>query len=75
MPLNGPEFQEAVAKEVSREGQHHNQQIKAFQEKIGMLTQQYADLEDEFRAALVIEAGRFKEVLWCVKYKHLSKKM
>ncbi|PIO34082.1 hypothetical protein AB205_0115700 [Aquarana catesbeiana] len=62
VPLNGPEFQEAVAKEVSREGQRHNQQIKEFQEKIGMLTQQYADLEDEFRAALVIEAGRFKEV-------------
>ncbi|CAI9599016.1 unnamed protein product [Staurois parvus] len=62
LPLNGPEFQEAVAKELSREEQRHNQQIKEFQEKISVLTQQYVDLEDEFRAALVIEAARFKEV-------------
>ncbi|XP_018411262.1 PREDICTED: leucine-rich repeat and coiled-coil domain-containing protein 1 [Nanorana parkeri] len=60
--LNGPEFQGAVAKELSREEQHHNQQMKEYQEKMGVLSQQYADLEDEFRAALVIEAGRFKEV-------------
>ncbi|XP_063780105.1 leucine-rich repeat and coiled-coil domain-containing protein 1 isoform X2 [Pseudophryne corroboree] len=60
--LNGPEFQDAVAKEVTKEERHHNQQMKEFQEKINALTQQYADLEDEFRAALIIEAGRFKEV-------------
>ncbi|XP_075069835.1 leucine-rich repeat and coiled-coil domain-containing protein 1 isoform X2 [Mixophyes fleayi] len=60
--LNGPEFQEAVAKEVTKEERHHNQQIKEFQEKINAVTQQYVDLEDEFRAALIIEAGRFKEV-------------
>ncbi|XP_072267083.1 leucine-rich repeat and coiled-coil domain-containing protein 1 isoform X3 [Pyxicephalus adspersus] len=62
VPLNGPEFHEAVAKELSKEEDRHIQQIKAFQEKINVLSQQYVDLEDEFRAALVIEAGRFKEV-------------
>ncbi|XP_069816024.1 leucine-rich repeat and coiled-coil domain-containing protein 1 [Dendropsophus ebraccatus] len=62
VPLNGPEFQEAVAKEVSRAERLHNLQIKEFQEKINALSQQYTDLEDEFRAALVIESGRFKEV-------------
>ncbi|KAM4704950.1 leucine-rich repeat and coiled-coil domain-containing protein 1 [Rhinophrynus dorsalis] len=60
--LNGPEFQEAVAKEIAKEERHHCQQINEFQERIKVLTQQYADLEDEFRAALIIEAGRFKEV-------------
>ncbi|XP_044129379.1 leucine-rich repeat and coiled-coil domain-containing protein 1 isoform X1 [Bufo gargarizans] len=59
---NGPEFQEAVAKEVSRAERLHIQQIKEFQEKMNALSQQYTDLEDEFRAALVIESGRFKEV-------------
>ncbi|KAM5157551.1 leucine-rich repeat and coiled-coil domain-containing protein 1 isoform 2-T2 [Mantella aurantiaca] len=62
VPLNGPEFQEAVDKELSREEQRHNQQMRDLQETIGKLTQQYCDLEDEFRAALVMEAGRFKEV-------------
>ncbi|XP_068093676.1 leucine-rich repeat and coiled-coil domain-containing protein 1 isoform X1 [Hyperolius riggenbachi] len=62
VPLHGPEFQQALAKELSKEEQRHNQQRKDFQEKINTLTQQYADLEDEFRTALVIEAGRFKEV-------------
>ncbi|KAG9470068.1 hypothetical protein GDO78_018959 [Eleutherodactylus coqui] len=60
--LNGPEFQEAVAKEVSKTERLHNQQIKEFQEKMKALSQQYTDLEDEFRAALIIESGRFKEV-------------
>ncbi|KAM3928905.1 leucine-rich repeat and coiled-coil domain-containing protein 1 [Leptodactylus fuscus] len=60
--LNGPEFQEAVAKEVSRSERLHNLQIKEFQEKMNVLSQQYTDLEDEFRTALIIESGRFKEV-------------
>ncbi|XP_072007718.1 leucine-rich repeat and coiled-coil domain-containing protein 1 isoform X1 [Engystomops pustulosus] len=60
--LNGPEFQEAVAKEVSKSESLHNQRIKEFQEKINALSQQYTDLEDEFRTALIIESGRFKEV-------------
>ncbi|KAM9308406.1 leucine-rich repeat and coiled-coil domain-containing protein 1 [Gastrophryne carolinensis] len=60
--VNGPEFHQAVAKELSKAEHCHNQQIRELQEKLGLLTQQYADLEDEFRTALVIEAGRFKEV-------------
>ncbi|NP_001084885.1 leucine-rich repeat and coiled-coil domain-containing protein 1 [Xenopus laevis] len=60
--LNGPEFQYALAQEMAKEEHHHSQQIHSFQEKINLLTQQYADLEDEFRAALIIEAERFKEV-------------
>uniref|UniRef100_A0A8C5QPI0 Leucine-rich repeat and coiled-coil domain-containing protein 1 n=1 Tax=Leptobrachium leishanense TaxID=445787 RepID=A0A8C5QPI0_9ANUR len=60
--LHGPEFQDTVAKEVSKQEHCHSQQINEFQEKINALTQQYTALEDEFRAALIIEARRFKEV-------------
>lgn len=63
--FNGPEFQDAVAKDVSRAERLHGQQIREFQEKMNVLSQQYTDLEDEFRAALIIESGRFKEVLLC----------
>uniref|UniRef100_F6YKH2 Leucine-rich repeat and coiled-coil domain-containing protein 1 n=1 Tax=Xenopus tropicalis TaxID=8364 RepID=F6YKH2_XENTR len=60
--LNGPEFQDALAKEMAKEAHRHSQEIHSFQEKMNLLTRQYADLEDEFRAALIIEAGRFKDV-------------
>ncbi|KFQ75861.1 Leucine-rich repeat and coiled-coil domain-containing protein 1 [Phaethon lepturus] len=60
--LNGPEFQDALSKEVAKEEQRHEQRVKEFQEKINMLNQKYKDLEDEFRLALTIEAKRFKEV-------------
>ncbi|XP_053322716.1 leucine-rich repeat and coiled-coil domain-containing protein 1 [Spea bombifrons] len=60
--LYRPEFQEAVAKEVAKEECRHSEQINEYRDKMNGLTQQYADLEDEFRAALFIEAGRFKEV-------------
>ncbi|XP_029447436.1 leucine-rich repeat and coiled-coil domain-containing protein 1 isoform X2 [Rhinatrema bivittatum] len=59
--LYGPEFQEALAKEIAKDEQRHTQHIKEFQEKINTLKQQYSDLEDEFRVALTIEAKRFKE--------------
>ncbi|MEE6463656.1 hypothetical protein FKM82_005996 [Ascaphus truei] len=59
--IHGPEFQEAVAKEIAKEEHQHSRQMNEFQEKMNVLTQQYMDLEDEFRAALIIEAGRFKE--------------
>ncbi|XP_063306419.1 leucine-rich repeat and coiled-coil domain-containing protein 1 [Pelobates fuscus] len=62
VPLHGPEFQEAVSKEASKEERRHSQQINEFQEKINALTQQYTALEDEFRSALIIESRRFKEV-------------
>ncbi|XP_054046927.1 leucine-rich repeat and coiled-coil domain-containing protein 1 isoform X1 [Rissa tridactyla] len=60
--LNGPEFQDALSKAVAKEEQRHEQRVKEFQEKINMLNQKYAGLEDEFRLALTTEAKRFKEV-------------
>ncbi|KFZ45469.1 Leucine-rich repeat and coiled-coil domain-containing protein 1, partial [Antrostomus carolinensis] len=60
--LNGPEFQDALSKEVAKEEQRHEQHVKEFQEKINMLNQKYAELEDEFCLALTTEAKRFKEV-------------
>ncbi|XP_075599907.1 leucine-rich repeat and coiled-coil domain-containing protein 1 isoform X2 [Balearica regulorum gibbericeps] len=60
--LNGPEFQDALSKEVAKEEQRHEQHVKELREKIHMLNQKYKELEDEFRLALTIEAKRFKEV-------------
>ncbi|NXL46915.1 LRCC1 protein, partial [Podilymbus podiceps] len=60
--LNGPEFQDALSKEVAKEEQRHEQRVQEFQEKINMLNQKYTELEDEFHLALTIEAKRFKEV-------------
>ncbi|NXM26269.1 LRCC1 protein, partial [Oxyruncus cristatus] len=60
--LNGPEFQDALSKEVAKEEQRHQQCVKEFQEKINMSYQKYRELEDEFRLALTVEAKRFKEV-------------
>ncbi|XP_059719010.1 leucine-rich repeat and coiled-coil domain-containing protein 1 [Haemorhous mexicanus] len=60
--LNGPEFQDALSKEVAKEQQRHEQHVKELQEKINMSNQKYRELEDEFRLALTIEAKRFKEV-------------
>ncbi|NWR48962.1 LRCC1 protein, partial [Regulus satrapa] len=60
--LNGPEFQDALTKEVAKEAQRHEQHVRELQEKINMSKQKYRELEDEFRLALTIEAKRFKEV-------------
>uniref|UniRef100_A0A663N0L8 Leucine-rich repeat and coiled-coil domain-containing protein 1 n=1 Tax=Athene cunicularia TaxID=194338 RepID=A0A663N0L8_ATHCN len=60
--LNGPEFQDALSKEMAKEEQRHEQRVKEFQEKINILNQKYKELEDEFRLALTIETKRFKEV-------------
>ncbi|OWK60008.1 Leucine-rich repeat and coiled-coil domain-containing protein 1 [Lonchura striata] len=60
--LNGPEFQDALAKEVAKEEQRHEQCVRELQEKIDLSNQKYRELEDEFRLALTIEAKRFKEV-------------
>ncbi|NWR97553.1 LRCC1 protein, partial [Motacilla alba] len=60
--LNGPEFQDALSKEVAKEEQRHEQCVRELQEKINMSNQKYRELEDEFRLALTIEAKRFKEV-------------
>ncbi|XP_071660073.1 leucine-rich repeat and coiled-coil domain-containing protein 1 isoform X2 [Patagioenas fasciata] len=60
--LNGPEFQDAVSKQVAKEEQRHEQRVKEFEEKINMLNKKYMDLEDEFCLALTVEGKRFKEV-------------
>ncbi|XP_047378077.1 leucine-rich repeat and coiled-coil domain-containing protein 1 isoform X2 [Sciurus carolinensis] len=56
------EFQEALAKEISKEERKHEQEIKEYHNKVDILNQQYLDLENEFRIALTVEARRFKEV-------------
>ncbi|XP_005066860.1 leucine-rich repeat and coiled-coil domain-containing protein 1 isoform X2 [Mesocricetus auratus] len=56
------EFQDALAKEMSKEERKHEQEVKEYQEKIDILNQQYVDLENEFRFALTVEARRFKDV-------------
>ncbi|NXL78247.1 LRCC1 protein, partial [Leptocoma aspasia] len=60
--LNGPEFQDALSKEVAKEEQRHEQHVRELQEKINMSHQKYRELEDEFHLALTIETKRFKEV-------------
>uniref|UniRef100_A0A4W3I6F1 Leucine-rich repeat and coiled-coil domain-containing protein 1 n=1 Tax=Callorhinchus milii TaxID=7868 RepID=A0A4W3I6F1_CALMI len=60
--LSGPEFRDALSRELAKEEERHSQQLKEYQEKINVLNQQYVNLEDEFRVALTIEANRFKEV-------------
>ncbi|NWV65446.1 LRCC1 protein, partial [Malurus elegans] len=60
--LNGPEFQDALSKQVAKEEQRHEQHVRELQEKINLSKQKYRELEDEFRLALTVEAKRFKEV-------------
>ncbi|NXM84764.1 LRCC1 protein, partial [Oenanthe oenanthe] len=60
--LNGPEFQDALSKEVAKEEQRHEQHVRELQEKINISNQNYRELEQEFHLALTIEAKRFKEV-------------
>ncbi|NXA83237.1 LRCC1 protein, partial [Thryothorus ludovicianus] len=60
--LNGPEFQNALSKEVAKEEQRHEQHVRELQEKITLSNHKYRELEDDFRLALAIEAKRFKEV-------------
>lgn len=58
----GADFREAVTKEVASVEQRHAQREAELQEKLAEGRKQYAALEDEFRMALTIEAGRFSEV-------------
>ncbi|KAL4648443.1 leucine-rich repeat and coiled-coil domain-containing protein 1 [Arapaima gigas] len=58
----GPEFQEAVAQAVAISEKRYTKQLANLQEKLTTARQRYTDLEDEFRMALTIEAGRFTEV-------------
>ncbi|XP_069013866.1 leucine-rich repeat and coiled-coil domain-containing protein 1 [Embiotoca jacksoni] len=58
----GPDFREAVAKEVVSVAERHGHREAELQEKLAEGRKQYAALEDEFRMALTIEAARFSEV-------------
>ncbi|XP_023671947.1 leucine-rich repeat and coiled-coil domain-containing protein 1 isoform X2 [Paramormyrops kingsleyae] len=58
----GPEFQEAVSRAVAPVERGHAQQLADLREKVNGAQARYGELEDEFRAALTIEAGRFSEV-------------
>lgn len=60
--FSNAEFQEAVAKEVAKEEARHEEEIKEYQGKVEALSQQYLDLENEFRIALTVEAKRFRDV-------------
>ncbi|XP_066537463.1 leucine-rich repeat and coiled-coil domain-containing protein 1 [Hoplias malabaricus] len=58
----GPEFREAVGKEVMAVERSYAQRRTEMEQKLADAQQQYAALEDEFRMALTIEAKRFSEV-------------
>ncbi|XP_055459407.1 leucine-rich repeat and coiled-coil domain-containing protein 1 isoform X1 [Psammomys obesus] len=60
--FNDAVFQDALAKEMTKEARKHEQELKEYQEKIDILNHQYLDLENEFRIALTVEAKRFKDV-------------
>lgn len=57
------QFQEAVGKEVALVEQKHEQRQAALMAKLDEARLQYADLEDEFRMGLTMEAARFNEVV------------
>ncbi|XP_061428083.1 leucine-rich repeat and coiled-coil domain-containing protein 1 [Lethenteron reissneri] len=62
VPLDGPEFKQALDRERARVEERHAETLRVHQDKVEALTLQYAHLEDEFRAALSIEATRYQEV-------------
>lgn len=51
-----------MAKEVAKEEAKHEELIREYQGKVEALSQQYLDLENEFRIALTVEAKRFRDV-------------
>nr|XP_032827022.1 leucine-rich repeat and coiled-coil domain-containing protein 1 [Petromyzon marinus] len=62
VPLDGPEFKQALDRERARVEEQHAEALRVHQDRVEALTLQYAHLEDEFRAALSIEATRYQEV-------------
>ena len=60
--LNSPQLQDVLKREVSRTEKSHAEELRIQQSRIDTLSRQYSELEDEFRAALQIEANRFSEV-------------
>jgi len=57
-----PEFHNAVSLKVNQEEQRHRQELTSMEKQVTTLHNQYKELEDEFREALVIEANRFSTV-------------
>ncbi|XP_078731976.1 leucine-rich repeat and coiled-coil domain-containing protein 1 [Lampetra fluviatilis] len=62
VPLDGPEFKQELDRERARLEEQHAETLRVHQDRVEALTLQYAHLEDEFRAALSIEATRYQEV-------------
>ncbi|PVD20789.1 hypothetical protein C0Q70_18950 [Pomacea canaliculata] len=60
--LDSKELREVLQKEVQLVEKKHRQEMTSCQEKIETLSHQYSQLEDEFRLALQIEAGKFREI-------------
>ncbi|CAB4004917.1 Leucine-rich repeat and coiled-coil domain-containing 1 [Paramuricea clavata] len=74
------DMREIIDKEVVKQETRFEQLIKQWDEKLSQRNQEYADLEDEFRMALQIEAKRFHELQdeftkvseECSEYKQIS---
>ena len=61
-PLDGREVQEMVAREVERERAKMEGVVEQYKQKEVEQQKAYQNLEDEFRMALRIEAGRYQEL-------------
>mgnify|MGYP002803881909 CR=1 FL=1 len=74
------DMRELIDKEVVKQEARFEQLLKQWDEKLRQRNQEYADLEDEFRMALQIEAKRFHELQdeftkvseECSQYKQIS---
>ncbi|XP_062521408.1 leucine-rich repeat and coiled-coil domain-containing protein 1-like [Corticium candelabrum] len=60
--VSNPEVQNVVHHELRKEREKWELQMRHYEEKIASQQQAYADLEDEFRAALRIEENRFCKI-------------
>ncbi|XP_077983130.1 leucine-rich repeat and coiled-coil domain-containing protein 1-like [Glandiceps talaboti] len=60
--LDSKEIQDVITRAVDKERERHELDVKLHQERVNVLSKQYQDLEDEFRAGLHIEANRFRQV-------------
>lgn len=61
-PLDGREVQEMVEREVERERAKMEGVVEQYKQKEAEQQKAYQSLEDEFRTALRIEAGRYQEL-------------
>ena len=61
-PLDSREMRERVEVEVERERRRWEEVAEGHRQRLDDQKKAYRDLEEEFRSALRIEAGRFQEV-------------